>query len=198
MFEYDGGVIVRKMLDRDVSTVCTLWVDGLGQTSEHVLWPFRSIAANHMVEYAKHATSEEGDVGPNGSNLMKYWGNKKDRCMLVAVLLDDPETVVGSVAVKKGMEYADEEPESTIGSIWRMSVSPNVRRKGLGQKLMQSAESIAKNEYSCASLGLWTGNPVAAQFYCKKCGFYKMEGQEKWTDFLNPFPSPFKYAKDGI
>lgn len=197
-FEYDGGVVVRKMEEKDAAAVCKLWVDGLAQTSENVFWPVRSIPENHMKEYAKHATSSEGDVGPDGANLMGYWGNKTDRCMLVATLTDDPETVVGSVAVKKGMEYSDEEPEATVGSIWRMSVSPSVRRKGLGHKLMQSAESIAKTEYECTSMGLWTGNVVAAQFYCKKCGFRILEGQENWYDFLNPFPVPLKYVKDSI
>jgi ribosomal protein S18 acetylase RimI-like enzyme len=144
-----------------------------------------------MKEYGEEATSASGDVGPNGSNLMEFWGDKEDRVMLVATLAEDPDVVVGAVAVKKGPSYSDVEPESTEASIWRMSVSSNVRRRGLGKKLMQAAEEWARDKYHCTSMGLWTANAVAGKFYCDKAGFEVVPTE----DMYSPHLKPLRYSK---
>jgi ribosomal protein S18 acetylase RimI-like enzyme len=202
----DGGgeITIRPLRKEDEATVAELWLKGLSQTSESISFPLlRPYVDNKMNKYAAMATSETGDVGPKGCNLMEKWSNKKDRVMLVAcmrLLVDDDnkkEVVVGSVGVKKGLGYGDdEEIDSTEASIWRMSVSSQVRRQGLGQKLMQAAEAHAKNEYGCTGMGLWTANTIAAKFYSVKCGFHLVEGKGNWYDAISPFPKVSQYKKD--
>jgi GNAT superfamily N-acetyltransferase len=191
-----GDVLIRLMQKKDESAVCELWLAGLAQTADSLVFFMRPMASRKMKEYGDHATSEDGDVGPNGNKLMSEWGGKSDRCMLVACLQEAPDTIVGCVAVKKGMDHEKEEPKATIGSIWRMSVSKTVRRRGLGQKLMQAAEDWAKAKFACTSMGLWTANALAAKFYCDKCGFAVKEGQIQWYDPINPFPKVWTYRKD--
>jgi N-acetylglutamate synthase-like GNAT family acetyltransferase len=85
------------------------------------------------------ATALDGDIGPNGFNLLRTY-SKSDRKMFVAVLQDRTvltqdfdinlaeDCVVGCVAVKRGMGESDEEPESSVASIWRLSVKESTRR----------------------------------------------------------------------
>jgi len=189
------SISIRLMNEADGARVAELWQQGLAQTSETSswFWPIQWYTAYRMNQYATHAMSDDGDVGPKGSNLMKYWGDKKDRAMLVACLSD---RVVGAVAVKKGMDYSKEENDSRVGSIWRMSVDETVRRQGLGKKLMASAEERAKKEYHCQSMGLWTANPVAARFYCEKCGYAPNKEYEMvWKDFFSLSPKIVLYEK---
>jgi ribosomal protein S18 acetylase RimI-like enzyme len=190
------GVIIRPMKKEDEATVAELWLEGLSQTSEASSVLVRSFVASKMKGYGEYATSQEGDVGPNGCKLMDSWGVKDDRIMLVACLEEEPEKVVGSVGVKKGLAHDVQEPDSSQASIWRMSVSPPVRRRGLGKKLMQAAEEHAKNEYKCTAMGLMTANEIAGKFYSEKCGYQVVEGQTHWYDPISPFPKILRYEKD--
>lgn len=84
-----------------------------------------------MNKLQEHATSNEGDVGPDGSNLVKHWMNKSDRVMLVAECIQDvticgrttkQHIIVGCCGVKIGTFESEVGPESDIGSVWRVSV----------------------------------------------------------------------------
>ena len=140
------------------------------------------------------ALSADGDVGPDGANLTKTY-NGDDRCMMVATVGDPPQ-VVGCCAVKRGMDSTKIEAESSIGSIWRMSVDPSARGKGIATKLMTACESWARQN-GCKSMGLWTVNPVAANFYVKRMGYQPAE-QFYFFDFWLAkqfIPPAVKYTK---
>ena len=44
-----------------------------------------------------------------------------------------------------------------FASIWSVCVDPDYRRRGIGRKLMIYAERLAKNEYNCESIYLYSG-----------------------------------------
>jgi ribosomal protein S18 acetylase RimI-like enzyme len=157
-----------------------------------------------MNEMRDAAISESGDVGPRGANLVKMYGEKSDRQMFVACLenedgsLEEDVVVVGCCAVKKGMEEHNEEPESDIASIWRMSVDEKHRGRGVATKLMEACEDFARTELKCTRMGLWTLNPVAANFYMKRMGYRKEDYayvEDHWIAKLF-IPPVFRYEKD--
>lgn len=194
--ETKKDVIIRPMKKEDEVDVAEIWLEGLSQTADSMFVLFRPTTQNKMKLYGEAATSEAGDIGPNGSKLMEFWGNKDDRVMLVACLSEEPDKVVGAVGVKKGASYSDKEPESTQASLWRMSASSQVRRRGLGEKLMQAADEWARDKYHCTSMGPWTSNGIAAKFYCEKGGFELSPGQVEWYDAFSPIAKPLQYAKN--
>lgn len=51
-----------------------------------------------------------------------------------------------------------------------MSVDPIIRGKGVATKLMMACEDWARSK-GCKSMGLWTVNPVASNFYVKRMGY---------------------------
>ena len=140
-----------------------------------------------MNKLKEHATSNEGDVGPAGSNLVKHWMDKSDRVMLVAECTQDDndgdatsttsttkpqQIVVGCCGVKIGTSESEVGPESDIGSVWRVSVDKSARSKGIGKALMTKAEQWI-SEKSCTKMQLVTGNRIAANFY-KSIGYQKI------------------------
>jgi GNAT superfamily N-acetyltransferase len=106
--------------------------------------------------------------------------------MLIPCLPENPDQVVGAVDVKKGQSYDQDEPESTEASIWRKRVDQIVQRRGLGHTLMQATDDYARTTLNCKIMGLWTGNPIAADFYVKKAGCVLVPGQLYWYDAFNP------------
>lgn len=126
-----------------------------------------------MNEMRDVSLSAEGDVGPNGHNLLQTYGGKEDRCMFVACI-GEPQVVVGCCAVKKGMDETELEEESQIGSIWRMSVDETYRGNGIATKLVTACEDWSR-QVGCNTMGLYTINPVAAAFYVNRMGYKSVD-----------------------
>jgi len=166
------------MVSSDASHICQLWCDGLDQTSEACQWNIsKYLVSKMMMKLKEHATSNEGDVGPDGSNLVKHWMDKSDRVMLVAECTQDDNDgdttqIVGCCGVKIGTSESDVSPESDVGSVWRVSVDKSARIKGVGKALMNKAESWI-SEKRCTKMQLVTGNRIAANFY-KSIGYQKI------------------------
>ena len=193
-------VIIRPLQESDAPSVCKIWCSGLSQTTDHAIpWFLRPIATQKMNEMRDAAISTDGDVGPDGANLIKMYGNRKDRTMFVACEeVESTDVILGCCAVKKGMDENKEEPESDIASIWRMSVDESHRGKGVATKLMEECERYAKNDLQCKRMGLWTLNPVASKFYMNRMG-YRKEDYAYVIDnrFAKLFvPPAFRYEKD--
>lgn len=159
-------VTIRSMSEADCSEIADIWLQGLEQTAEGLETDVASQVRASMQQYGEKACSLEGDVGPEGCFLYERWNGKPAAIMYVA---EYEGRVVGSVAVQQGMDLGEPHDDSTVASIWRMSVSNNVRRKGVGQKLMETAEAWAKSR-SCTCIQLYTANLVAGAFY-EKLGF---------------------------
>ena len=176
-----NNIRVRPMIPNDAPHICQIWCDGLDQTTEACKWNISKYLVSHMMDKLKeHATSAEGDVGPDGSNLVKHWMDKSDRLMLVAecngyatsTISTTKQQIVGCCGVKVGTSESDEGPESDIGSVWRVSVDKAARNKGVGKALMTRAESWIADK-SCTKMQLVTGNRIAANFY-KSIGYKKI------------------------
>ena len=162
---------VRPMIRADAPQICHIWSEGLSQTTNACQWDITKRLVGPMMEKLKeHATSEDGDVGPDGMNLPKYWMEQDDRAMLVAesvVTKNDTTTfcadttmdatasdsdtndattkgkvvVVGCCGVKMGTSETQPGPETdVVGSVWRVSVDASARHSGVGRALMEEAE----------------------------------------------------------
>jgi hypothetical protein len=121
-------------------------------------------------------------------------------CCTIASTGDDDSAaavVVGCCAVKKGMDQTKPEPDSDIGSIWRMSIGEKLSRpRNRYQKLMSASEDWAR-KHGCTKIGLWPINPIAANFYMKRMQYKKTE-EHYFTDnwFRKLFvPPAAKYEK---
>lgn len=130
-----------------------------------------------MKEYEERAFAKDGDVGPDGCNLIERWGGDESissgcKCMIVAISNRDSsgdDTVLGCCGVKRGIDEATDIPDkdaTDIFSIWRLSVSEDARGMGLGRLLMEKAEAYAV-ENGGKKMILYTGNPAASSFYQK-------------------------------
>jgi ribosomal protein S18 acetylase RimI-like enzyme len=157
---------VRLMKAGDEASIAEIWRQGLKQTADANWIVIRPIMRYKMEEYGNNSLSETGDMGPKGCKLLEAW-SRNDRAMLVACSADDSSQIVGVVGVKKGASHDQDEPDSTIASIWKMSVHPSVRRRGLGHVLMLAAEDYARDTLQCTTLALITANPIAGKFYTK-------------------------------
>ena len=199
------GITIRPMEDSDCADVARIWLEGLEQSKTAVPWWLHGWFMDGMNRnLVAPAISETGDVGPNGCNLMKTYMEPNDRCMMVATYADsssnsDDESVrvvVGCCAVKVGMDSTKVEPDSKIGSIWRMSVDETCRGKGIATKLMTECETWAKQR-NCTSMGLWTVNPVAANFYMKRMNYIKGEEYQIVTNWFaqQVIPPSIQYTK---
>lgn len=189
------SVIVRPLKAGDAATVAQIWREGLAQTAEGLEEPMRSKMLKGMEEYGAKALSENGDVGPNGCKLTEFWG--KEGCvMLVVCLSGNPNEAVGAVGVKQGLTYDTVEPDSKEASIWRMSVSSNVQRRGLGRALMKAADEYAQAKFGCTKMGLWTANDIAAKFYTEKAGFQVVPRIEEPKDLYDPRSKIRQYIKE--
>ncbi len=168
-----SDVVIRPIKDSDKADVCRIWVDGLQQSRSAVPWFLGSWFMSGLNRLRDAALSDSGDVGPNGKNLLQTYDGKDDRCMFVACM-GEPLVVVGCCAVKQGMDEKKPEPESQIGSIWRMTVDENYRGHGIATKLMAACENWSLGK-RCTRMGLWTVNPVAANFYIHRMGYKKAD-----------------------
>lgn len=201
-------VTVRPMTARDAAAVAQIWKDGLQQTADASPWWIRSKMADGMQKYGESALKEDGDVGPDGGNLIPKWNDppaKLTRRMFVAVLDDNNENkkderVVGAVGVRKGYEEKEEhDPDCKLASIWRMSVDASVRRQGVGTALMGAAEDWAR-ENKCTRMKLVTANPVAGKFYVDKAGYERQpkETSSWWWWWWQHIPQPWRSVHQAI
>lgn len=156
------------MTREDAPYVAEIWKLGLAQTSQSYNFVLLKTLMGYALEhYGQHAMTPEGDVGPEGKNLVDAWMNQNDRTMLVAT---DASTeglhTVGCIGVKIGKDMTKQETGSTVASVWRMSVAEAFRRQGVGLSLMHAAEEWARQQ-GCSAVILETTNKIAAQFYIK-------------------------------
>lgn len=168
------NVVIRPMCEKDAPQVAEIWRRGLAQTAESHSLPLRPIMRFALEQYGENAMTPQGDVGPEGINLVDAWISKIDRTMLVASCDDDSNnntmSIIGCIGVKVGKDMEEEEPDSTVASIWRMSVAESCRRHGVGLLLMKSAEDWARQK-KCTTMMLETTNKIAARFYTKRAGY---------------------------
>mmetsp|Transcript_39143 Transcript_39143/g.71728 ORF Transcript_39143/g.71728 Transcript_39143/m.71728 type:complete len:201 (-) Transcript_39143:430-1032(-) len=192
---------------------------GLSQTTDACQWTITKRLVGPMMEKLReHATSDDGDIGPEGGNLAKCWMERDDRVMLVAELIvakddtfsdtmdttsSDPantdattkQKIVGCCGVKIGSSETQPGPEIDVGSVWRVSVDASARQRGVGRALMDEAERWVLAEEkkngggSKMKMQLVTGNGIAAHFY-KAIGYRK----RYWA--LDFFGLPGWFEKD--
>ncbi|OEU11295.1 hypothetical protein FRACYDRAFT_246409 [Fragilariopsis cylindrus CCMP1102] len=116
-----------------------------------------------MEKLKEHTTSEDGDVGPDGMNLPKYWMEQEDRAMLVAVesvvTKNDTTTFCADTTMDATASDIDTNDATTKGkskwaprkhnpdqkptwdpSMARLSVDASARHSGVGRALMEEAE----------------------------------------------------------
>ena len=166
--------------DLDAKPLTELWVKGLDQTSNAKYWWVRKWWKDMFDRYAAKATSPDGDMGPDGSNLEQNWcGDETNRGMLVAEVVSEnkPSILVGCCGIIRGTDSSPKKIDAneTTFSIWKMSVDENCQGKGIGGKLMKAAEDWAKTN-GCFKLRMITTNPIASWFY-QKHGYEWVE----WT-----------------
>jgi len=165
--------------DGDAAALTKIWVKGLDQSSNAKWWITRKWWKDMFDEYAAKATSEDGDMGPDGTNLEKQWClDKTNRVMLVAEKIspESPPQLVGCCGVIRGTDSSPKEidEKETTFSIWKMSVDEKCQGKGVGGKLMKEAEKWTKANGGI-KLRAVTTNPIASKFY-QKHGY-------EWTEW---------------
>jgi ribosomal protein S18 acetylase RimI-like enzyme len=156
-------VIIRPLQAADGPMVAKIWVSGLSQTVDNWSAPWRPLLRWAFDKEAVSTTSEGGDIGPDGANLMVKWMTGDDRTFLVAEI---DGTVAGCVGVRrdKGQPHDTNDKQSKFTSIWRLSVAETARRRGVATKLMAAAEEWAKS-VRCETMWLMCGNPRGQDFY---------------------------------
>jgi ribosomal protein S18 acetylase RimI-like enzyme len=171
----NNNITFRSIQPADAPAVARIWRSGLRQTYDSINDPAeQKMVKGFMKEYEQQAFAVEGDVGPNGCNLMGHWGDDGDsnngcKRMLIAVNNHSDEAVLGCCGVKRGVSEGidiEDETATDVFSIWRLSVSEDARGMGLGRLLMNEAEEWAK-ENGGTKMILYTGNPAASAFYQK-------------------------------
>ena len=189
-------VEIRKFNPQtDAKRLTEIWVEGLSQTVDAQWWWKREHWHKLFTEFGKQETSVEGNMGPDGANLEKFWCHDEENVqMLIAELtFQDPNTkplLVGSIGIKRGYgrydssEYSKDKNE-TIFSITKMSVDVNYRRYSIGGKLLSAAEEWAR-QAGAKKLRAGTMNPIASRFYLKH-GYEWLDWS--WWDWI-----VFKYV----
>jgi len=171
------------MHEMDAPQVAQIWRDGLEQTAESYVL-LKPLMGYLLHKYGDNAMTLEGDVGPQGRNLVDAWISKKDCTMLVACDNAQKQKCIGCIGVKVGKDMKQPESGSTVASVWRMSVEKSVRRQGVGLSLMHAAEEWAQQR-ECKSMVLETTNKIAAQFYTAKAGYREEPFPKETSLFLH-------------
>lgn len=165
-------IVIRRFTSADGSTVAEIWASGLNQTVLASSWVLRPLMKWSMDYLRTSSLALEGDVGPGGINLARYWTGK-DRCFFVA---ERDGAVVGCCGVKLGTSDGGKNDgvivEHVVCSVWRLSVADEARLGGVGKKLMAAAEAWGQR-MGCRTITATTGNPLAKQFY-QRLGFQSM------------------------
>ena len=177
----DCKITVRSMQTTDVADIIRIWCDGLSQTGMAFKWysPLRYMLGKGLKQLEKSATEKGGDM--NFDSITSEWtgheSTGKKMFVATATATDGPgkgkEIVVGLCGVSRGATQQGDDKDDTIPpntfSLWRVSVSPNARGKGLGKLLTEEAEFFAKSSGG-ETMRCITANLVAYRLY-KKLGF---------------------------
>ena len=176
MHECKDDVSIRPFCpDSDAIEVCNIWVKGLEQTVRSKWWPLQPLWRLFFNIMAEQAVKSNGDVGPNGENLYIHWcKDSNDRTMLVAEKRQNEEDekvtkLVGCIAIVRGTNpngNITADKDETTFSVWKMSVSEDHRRAGIGSKLLEEGENWARC-HGCIKMRMITANPIASVFYQK-------------------------------
>lgn len=173
---------IRTFQVEDGPQIASIWEKGLKQTVESCEWSSsKYIFDKLMYKLAEKSLSESGDIGPGGKNLASHWLSEPDhRCMLVAV---SESKVVGCCGVTRGTseQWSFTCSNSTEFSVWRVSISENYRRRGVGTKFMEAAEKFAV-EHGGKKMLLVTGNRFASAFYQKIGYTVRWYGWSPWHE----------------
>mmetsp|Transcript_7887 Transcript_7887/g.12331 ORF Transcript_7887/g.12331 Transcript_7887/m.12331 type:complete len:213 (-) Transcript_7887:146-784(-) len=176
------GILVKRMKSEDAAAIAEIWAEGVIQAADTAPFYFKQQVLQDFKKYRDEALTYDGDVGPQGVNLLEHW-EEEGRVMFVAFPEDNPGKLIGCVGVQLGCDERIVDLESTIASIWKISVEKGERRRGVGKALMEKAESWAKEEHNCASLRLVTANTIAVTFFCETMGFVKeLVDWTPWND----------------
>ena len=186
-----SDIHIRLFEVRDAPSVTRIWVDGLEQTVQAASVFTRPLWRLLMEKLADHATSPNGDMGPDGANLDRFWGSngegeRDDRAIYIAESRDRVTgvvAVVGVCCVKRGEDEKDIPPAGyPVFSIWRMSVDERVRGTKIGTRLMSAAEDWARGKGG-GKMTLITGNSIASKFYrsigYKTINFWKLRHEKE-------------------
>ena len=120
--------------------------------------------------------------------LRKYWDIASFSHFWVAELDGIP---VACIACRLTHTLLDPAPDTPAdeASVWRLSVSPNARRHGLGKLLMRQAEEWAAS-YGAKHMSLITGNIESKQFY-RRIG-YRIESEDRAKRICSSVKSSFR------
>ena len=157
---------IREYIDSDGPEVTKIWISGLKQTVTSSWFIFRPLLNYMMNSLSIDVTSNDGDYGINGINIMKTWSNtyNEDRIIYVATCNG---IICGSCCVKRGAgENIIASKNCTDYYIYRLSIDENKQKLGIGLKIMNSIEDWSiKN--GAKKMCLYTINSIAAKFYMK-------------------------------
>lgn len=186
-----ADVNIRLFEVRDAPSVTRIWVNGLEQTVQAASVFTRPLWRWLMATLANHAISIDGDMGPDGANLHRFWGSngdkeREDRAMFIAESRDGitgAVIVVGVCCVKRGEdEKVIPQAGYPVFSIWRMSVDERFRGFKIGTRLMCTAEEWARSKGG-KRITLITGNSIASKFYqsigYKTINFWKIRHEKE-------------------
>jgi len=144
--------------------------------------PFRYLMWLLLKKMELTAVSPCGDVGPGGRCLAERWGGAEypsddlSTCKLMLVATAGDGSVIGCCGFKRGTDEAKDAAEGEVFSVWRLSVSPKVRGKGLGRTLMEHGEGWARQR-GCKKVLLYTGSPLCENYRNSR-------SRPRATDFL--------------
>ena len=172
-----GEVVIRHFCaESDAKAVHDIWINGLEQTVQSKWFLFRPIWRLFFHIMALNAIKANGDVGPNGQNLLSYWcADSNNRCLLVGEqnysgTEEKKRNIVGCIAVIRGTDTRSNavvNNKETTFSVWKMSVADEYRRHGIGRILLDTGEDWARNN-GCKKMKMVTANPIASKFYQKQ------------------------------
>jgi len=95
-------------------------------------------------------------------------------------VVQENEEVVGFLTV--GASHDPDLDVNLTGAIWRIYISPDYWRKGIGRRLVEEAERLLRSRgYGDAVLWVLEGNQRARRFY-EAMGF-KLDGKSKNVDW---------------
>ena len=178
-------MLIRPVNESDVVDLTQIWLDGLPETVQNSRWFWKPLLWLVMALREKEICGPNGDLGPQGANIMKYYHHHnndddddvksregdiqpKPRMLFVA---QHPTTkeILGCVGVK-----AEDENDAAVGEIVRMSVARAGRRMGIARQLMSHAETWSTEVGRYKKLVLSTGTPRAVDFY-SSMGYHRSD-----------------------
>jgi hypothetical protein len=115
------------MKQEDASCIAEIWRNGLEKMAKSygLIVMMQLIMGYAIKQCIKQCGSEamkpEGNLVPQGINLVDAWMENDNQIMLVAT--NDMGVIIGCIGVKLGFDMKQQQPGSTIASVWTMSVA---------------------------------------------------------------------------